>query len=322
VRVYRWDLDKTYLQTEFETVRGIFRSAIEPARAKKAVPGATQLLRELARERPGWRPRVVILSGSPTQMRPVLEQKLRMDGIRYDEFILKDNLANLKRGRIRAVRGQFGYKLPKLLAGRIGLGSAVRETLFGDDAEVDALVYSVYADAIAGRIAPAELSRILAAADAYPDHIVDALSALRQVGHADAVDRIFIRLDRGRPLELFAPLGSRVVPVQSWFEAALVLYGSGELDAEGVARVATAAHLTDAEMGLFFGSVLTRGVVDAGAMGRLLAEVVPSPGWDACGDALAAGRYEYRPPAAPVGLDYLEILRTFRRRDPSPRSEA
>src|SRR6187551_2237479 len=139
MRVYRWDLDKTYLQTDIDSMRGLLRSAVEPARSKRAVPGAAALLRELARERPGWRPRVVILSGSPTQMRSVLEEKLRMDGVRFDEFILKDNLGNLKRGRLRAVRGQFGYKLPQLLAGRVGLGAAVRETLFGDDAEVDAL---------------------------------------------------------------------------------------------------------------------------------------------------------------------------------------
>ena len=53
MRVYRWDLDKTYLDTDFESVRGLFRSAVESARNKRAIPGATALLRELARERPG-----------------------------------------------------------------------------------------------------------------------------------------------------------------------------------------------------------------------------------------------------------------------------
>ncbi len=313
MRVYRWDLDKTYLLTEFETVKGMLRSAIEPARAKRAVPGAATLLRELARERPGWRPRIVILSGSPTQMRPVLEQKLRMDGVRFDEFILKDNLGNLKRGRLRAVRGQFGYKLPRLLHGRIGLGGAVSETLFGDDAEIDAIVYSVYADAIAGRIGATELSRVMAAAGAYPDAIVDALAALRQVALADAVDRIFIRLDRGRPLEAFAALGSRVVPVRSWFEAALVLYGSGALDAGGVERVRASIGLPDAEIITYFASSLSRGIVSADAMARLLHEVLPDATWAACEDELRRGPFVYRPAAPPVGVDYLEALRGFGR---------
>ena len=127
----------------------------------------------------------------------VLEAKLRMDGVRFDSFVLKDNLGHLKRGRLRAVRDQFGYKVPALLNGRIGFGAAVRETCFGDDAEADALIYSVYADAVAGRVAPVELSRVLEAARAYPTAVVEALAALRQVERAEAVDRIFIRLDTG-----------------------------------------------------------------------------------------------------------------------------
>lgn len=313
MRVYRWDLDKTYLQTDIDSVRGLVRSAIEPARAKRAVPGAPALLRELARERPGWRPRIFILSGSPTQMRPVLEQKLRMDGVRFDEFVLKDNLGNLKKGRLRAVRGQFGYKLPQLLRARVGLGAACRESLFGDDAEVDALVYSVYADAIAGRIGPTELSRLLAAAGAYPDHIVEALAALRRVAHADAVDRIFIRLDRGRPLTLFAPLGSRVIPVTSWFEAALTLYSAGELSGDSVQRVRESVGLPDAELVGYFASVLARGFVEPSALLRLLGEVPPDPMWAACERELAKGSFSYRPPLPPPGVDYLDILKGFTR---------
>ena len=69
MRVYRWDLDKTYLLTDFDSWRGLVRTAMEPASAKRAVPGTTALVRELGREAPGWRPRVHIVSGSPTQMR-------------------------------------------------------------------------------------------------------------------------------------------------------------------------------------------------------------------------------------------------------------
>jgi hypothetical protein len=314
VQIYRWDLDKTYLLTDIDSVRGLFRSAMEPASAKRAVPGAPALLRELARERPGWRPTIYVLSGSPTQMRPVLEQKLRMDGVRIDEFVLKDNLGNLKRGRIRALRGQFGYKLPQLLRARIGHGAAVRESLFGDDAEVDALVYSVYADAIAGRIGAAELSRVMAAAGAYEDAVVDALAALRQVAVADAVDRIFIRLDRGRALSDFEPLGTRVIPVRSWFDAALVLFGSGELDADAVGRVRATIGGSDSEHVASFASVLTRGLVDESAMARLLRAVRPDPMWAACEGELSRGPFQFRPPVAPVGVDYISVLHGFEKR--------
>ncbi len=51
-------------------------------------------------------------------MRAVLEEKLKLDGVEWDELVLKDNVRNLLRGRFRALRGQVGYKLPVLLESR------------------------------------------------------------------------------------------------------------------------------------------------------------------------------------------------------------
>lgn len=315
MRVYRWDLDKTYLLTDFDSVRGLFRSAVEPARAKRAVPGATALLRELSRERPGWRPRISIVSGSPTQMREVLESKLRMDGVRWDRLTLKDNLGNLRRARFRAVRDQFGYKLPELVEGRVGLGHAVRETLFGDDAEIDAVVYSVYAESIAGRIPAQEVGRIMAAGRAYPDAVVRTLAALRRVAVADAVDRIFIRLDRGHPPTRFDPLGSRVIPVRSWFQAAVVLYGAGEIDADGVARVLTTSLVPEADVHVLVEEMLQRGAVAGEAVARLVDEVGAGHAWREL-PALLGRSFDFRPPAPPEVGDWVALLQRFQAREP------
>src|SRR5205085_2635017 len=132
---------------------------------KRAVPGAPALLRAL-RAAGGTAHRICIISGSPEQMRRVLEAKLALDGVEYDEFVLKPNLQNLLRARFRALRAQIPYKLPALLASRARV-SAPHETLFGDDAESDAIVYSLYADVIAGRVPPDELSRVLVQSHAY-----------------------------------------------------------------------------------------------------------------------------------------------------------
>src|SRR5438046_2236292 len=64
--VYRWDLDKTYLKSDFDSLRDLVRSAFEGAEQKQAVPGAAALLREL---RKGEGARVCFISGSPRQMR-------------------------------------------------------------------------------------------------------------------------------------------------------------------------------------------------------------------------------------------------------------
>src|SRR5262249_35190663 len=106
--IFRWDLDKTYLRTDFDSLRGLLRAA-----DKRAVPGAPALLRAL-RAAGGPAHRISIISGSPEQMRKVLEAKLALDGVACDEFVLKPNLKNLLRGRFRAIRAQVPYKLPAL----------------------------------------------------------------------------------------------------------------------------------------------------------------------------------------------------------------
>jgi hypothetical protein len=233
--VFRWDLDKTYLKTEFDTVRDLLRSAFEGAEAKQAVPGAAALLRELRKDEGA---RVCFISGSPKQMRRVLAKKLALDGVEFDEFVLKPNLHNLFRGRFRALREQVGYKLPALLTGRSGLPAETRETCFGDDAEADAFVYSLYADVVAGRVDRTLLESVLAAARVYPDDAQRTLTLADSIPHGDAVDRIFIRLDRFSPTSRFDRYGARLVPVYNYFQAALVLLEDGLLDEDAVLRVA------------------------------------------------------------------------------------
>ena len=82
MHVYRWDLDRTYLDTDIHSVRGLIRTALESASDKRTLPGAAALMRALTDADPSSR--VFILSGSPTQMRDVLREKLTLDGVRFD----------------------------------------------------------------------------------------------------------------------------------------------------------------------------------------------------------------------------------------------
>ncbi|MGZ3439130.1 MAG: phosphatase domain-containing protein [Polyangia bacterium] len=233
--VYRWDLDKTYLKTEFDTFKQLIRSAFEGAEAKQAVPGASALLREL-RARGGAR--ICFISGSPRQMRRVLTKKLRLDGVEFDEFILKPNLRNMLMGRFRAMREQVGYKLPALLAGRAGLPPETRETCFGDDAEADGFIYSLYGDIIAGRVKRRLLEEILNRAGTYEDDAQRAVTLAEALPTGEAVTRIFIHLDRRSPTSRFDRYGHRLVPVFNYFQAAMVMFEDEQLSAPAVVRVA------------------------------------------------------------------------------------
>jgi hypothetical protein len=332
--VARWDLDKTYLRTEFDTLRDLIRTAFERPDQKRTVPGASTLLREIA----GTGASIHILSGSPEQLRAKLEEKLRLDGARWDTFTLKPNLRNVLRFRFRAVRDQVGYKLPALLGARARLpvqrgpgGELLREVLIGDDAESDALVYSLYADVVAGTVGDSELEEILTKADAYKDAIADAIRYARIIDHGSAVARILIHLDRNSPPSDFTPYGSLVVPFYNYLQAAFVLEEDACLPPAAVVRVAidlVLDHRFDGEaLGRSYlelwrrGHLRGTGALSIGRAFREMTEVAPLPAAreidQMCRHLEEVARGISRGEAPLVKRDYVSLLdRHGRRRVP------
>ena len=293
VHVFRWDLDKTYLRTEFDSMRDLMKSALEKASDKRAVPGAPTLLKAL-RAAGGRGHRICIVSGSPSQMRRVLEAKLALDGVEWDEFVLKPNLTNILRGRFRALRAQIPYKLPALLASHVAQPAPrAGETLFGDDAESDALVYSLYADLLAGRVRTSELEQLLEAAGAYDDEREQTLALTGRLAPAEIVQRILIHLDKRSAPAFFDQLGPRVVPIYNYFQGALVLYGDGRLSSADVVAVAR-AMLSSGEYQLpalanSLQDLIRRGQLDADAAENL-ALAIQDPSTDQAFFGLTAAR--------------------------------
>ncbi|CAN5471190.1 hypothetical protein BH09MYX1_BH09MYX1_11640 [soil metagenome] len=264
VHIARWDLDKTYLRTEFDTIKDLVRTALERADEKRTNPGAATLLREMVRSGV----RVHILSGSPEQMRERLESKLRLDGIAWESFTLKPNLQNMLRLRFRALRDQLGYKLPALLRSRASIPEDAplpTETLFGDDAEADAFVYSVYADIVSGAVDVPTLTAICENGKMYDDVLEEVVGNAARLRHAPSVERIFIHLEGQSPPDEFAAYGRRVVPFYNYLQAAFALHEDGRLPAEGVLRVASELVLQHR----FDGDALARSYGDLARRGHL-----------------------------------------------------
>ena len=318
-RIYRWDLDKTYLQTEFDTLRDLLRTAFQKAHEKQSVPGASALIRELAANGDS---RLCIVSGSPKQLRSVLEQKLKLDGVEWDEFILKDNVGNLMRGRFRALKGQVGYKLPAILESRAKAPVEAEEVLFGDDAEADAFIYSLFADMVAGRVDERVLKQILETVGVYPDEASRVFAAWKKIPVADPVRRIFIHLDRLTPPAHFADYGPRVVPIFNYFQAALVLLADGHLTAPQVIKIAvemvqTAGH-NIITLSNSFQDLLRRGLPLQQAAGALvqalegpnaiIQAIRPVPDIISAFSKRLAALGTPPPPPPPQTVDYLALL--------------
>ena len=259
--IARWDLDKTYLRTNFDTLRDLVRTAFERADEKRANPGAAALLRELQ----AAGAEVHVLSGSPEQMRRRLSAKLRLDGVQCASLTLKPNLENLMKLRLRSIRGQLGYKLPALLAMRAHVVPSVHETLVGDDAEADAFIYALYADLCAGTVDVDALEEVMRIDRCHPDEIADAVRSMRWIGKGPVVDRILIHLDRQTPPGDFFAHGARLVPFYNYFQAALVLHEDGRIPADAVLRVGTDLVLQHR----FDGDALVRSFLELARRGHL-----------------------------------------------------
>jgi hypothetical protein len=308
---FRWDLDKTYLRTEFDSLKDLARSAMQDAADKQAYPGATSLLRALRQDGN----RICIVSGSPTQMRQVLAAKLALDGVEYDEFVLKNNLKNLLRGRFRSLRAQIPYKLPAMLQSRIG-AAATAETLFGDDAEADAIIYCLYADLLAERVTVADLERVLTASRAYDDDAIRILDLARDVPKGDAVRRLFIHLDRRSPPQGFRRFGPRLVPIFNYFQAAMVLYQDKVLSARQVVFVAL--EMLDSgqyELGHLATSV--QDIIRRGRVTRESALQLTAEAGEAAMSGALSGRTDL-PPFEQIAQAFRERVRELGATDPEP----
>jgi Phosphatidate phosphatase APP1, catalytic domain len=239
VVIFRWDLDKTYLKSEFESLRELMRIPFEKPEDKVSVPGVVPLIRGLrdVATQAGRDVRVYFISASPPQIAKAIREKLALDGIDYDGIVFKNQLHHLVRGKFRNLREQVGYKLTELLKSRAEMPPDSTEVLFGDDWESDPIIYSLYADVLANRLAADELDDVLETIGVDPKLSVQAKELAAAARHEDVVTRIYINLERRTPPAHFRLFGTRLVPAYNYFQTAVCLYEDGHLTLPAVAQV-------------------------------------------------------------------------------------
>jgi hypothetical protein len=242
--VFVWDLDKTYLDTSWGSLRELWRTALEKAFQKRNVPGTGSLVRAL---KDSWtqsngqrRPfPLFFITASPPQMETKIREKLELDEIMPLGFFCKDNLRNLRPSRLWRLTQQVGFKIQALLLLRSRLGPDTRQALWGDDSESDATIYSLYSDICARRWPEKELLRILRGLGVVGEQ-TEAILALQDViPPHDPVEKIYINLASDTDPEYYVKFGRRMVPTYDTFQAALDLFQDGRLQAEQAIRVAS-----------------------------------------------------------------------------------
>jgi hypothetical protein len=212
----------------------------ERAEDKVDEPGVVALIRALkaSARAEGHAAFVYFISASPPQIGRAIREKLALDGIEVDGIVFKDQIQHLVRGRFRFLREQVGFKLAELLKARIAAPPDGVEFLFGDDWESDPVIYSLYADVVAGHLDHDALGDILVRLRIDPARLVEIKALSQRVPRSDAVRRIFINLERRTPPGRFHPFGARLVPTFNYFQTALVLHDEGVAPMAAVIEVA------------------------------------------------------------------------------------
>ena len=141
------DLDKTYLETEFESWIKMAKIPFESPHDKITVPGASEVL-ELVRwgggSKQGDGPQAGLhfVSSSPPQLRLALDGKLTLDRLEWSSDTFKNQTYNLRMGRLDLLRHHIAYKTKAILDIALKLTPESRIVMIGDNAEYDPFIYT------------------------------------------------------------------------------------------------------------------------------------------------------------------------------------
>ncbi|PRQ02899.1 hypothetical protein ENSA5_19890 [Enhygromyxa salina] len=241
---YIWDIDKTWLDTRISQVKGMLKIPFEFAVDKRALPGTTALLHAL-REGPSGREHrpLFFITASPPFIRKAIERKMLIDGIEFDGITYKDQLEVFRRREFGSLREHTAFKLGALLLLARAFPEQTRIYMFGDDAERDALIYSMFADICAGRLRGDRLIDTQVRLGVLRHYAQDVATLAADLPARERVHAIHINLVRepdGRRILAYDP---RVVGYPSAGAAARLLCERGLISARGRDRVEGAGEV-------------------------------------------------------------------------------
>lgn len=233
------DIDKTYLETEFESLARMARIAFEAAGDKVTVTGASDVLLAArwgdvtAPLPPGaaagaWPRPLHFVSSSPPQLRAVLEEKLMIDGLDWSSDTFKDQAYNLRMRRMDLLRQHVAYKSLAILRLVMAAGAGARFCLIGDNAESDAFIYVGIKLLLDRQLDAAGYRAYLEAAGVEAAVAADLMREV-ELPEGSVIDVILIRNVPGYHFVRMEPLTAVVQTFDNFFQAALLLMANDVL---------------------------------------------------------------------------------------------
>ena len=230
------DIDKTYLETRFESFVDIIQVALETATAKQTVEGAADILMasrwgNIYSQANDPINGLHFVSSSPPQLRPVLEEKLMIDGLEWDSDTFKNQAYNLLKGKVSFLKQHIAYKSAAILNIISSCPADRKYTFIGDNAESDPLIYLGVALYISGALDIDSYLQYLQAAGTDAQTLENFAKILPEVPSGE-VSGIIIRNAPGYTRKIPEFLSSFIRSFDHFYETAFLLHNIGVIGDE------------------------------------------------------------------------------------------
>lgn len=244
------DIDKTYIETKFESAMSMLKIAFEQANEKVTVTGAQVALLAgrwgdiYSKQTPETNPPrpLHFLSASPPQLRRVIRDKLARDGLDWTSDTFKNQAYNIRMGRLKLLKQHVAYKTATILSHMQVAPEGTAFILIGDNAELDAYIYTGvqlylenklsrrgYCDYLTGGGVDAD---VLATLEPYLDGPFKDIS----------VAGILIRRAPGYSFIEASPLTNLVTAFDNYFEVTLHFYAWGLIPTHAIWPICRQLH--------------------------------------------------------------------------------
>lgn len=235
------DLDKTYIETEFESWVKMARIPFEKSYEKITVPGASDVLNLVRWSLRGGAQNAVgqtqpncglhFVSSSPPQLRSALEGKLILDDLDWTSDTFKNQTYNIRMARMDLLKHHIAYKTRAVLDVLVNSPKGSQIWMIGDNAEYDHYIYTGVSLALLGHLSRAGLCQWLASADVESSVVQQVIKGFGDEQWSKLTSHtlggIFVRKVPGykdwQP-ELFRPV---TYFFRNWIEIAWIWFRSG-----------------------------------------------------------------------------------------------